>query len=72
MNKKLLKSKMDLFGDNGGTLSEYLRISRSTLSAKMNESSGREFTQSEIADIKARYNLTPDEVNDIFFTRMVS
>ena len=71
MNKKALLSKMVLYGDNGGTLSEALGISRSTFSVKINES-GAEFTQSEIMVIKERYNLTPEEVMDIFFNHEVS
>lgn len=72
MNKKLLKSKMDLFGDTGDSLSEYLGINRSTFSAKINETAGREFTQGEITMIKERYNLSADDINEIFFTQIVS
>lgn len=67
MNKKLLKSKMDLFGDTGDSLASYLGINRSTFSAKLNETAGREFTQGEISMIKERYQLTPDDINAIFF-----
>lgn len=72
MNKKLLRSKMELFGDNGGTLADYLGISRGTFSYKLNEKRGSEFTQSEIAKIKARYDLTPSEIDSIFFNKKVS
>ena len=71
MNKKALLSKMVLFGDNGGTLSEALGMSRSTFSAKINES-GAEFTQGEIMLIMERYSLSPEEVADIFFNHEVS
>lgn len=70
MNKALLESKMKLFGDTGGSLAEYLDISRSTLSAKINEKA--EFTQKEIMMIKKRYELTADDVDGIFFTLAVS
>lgn len=70
MNKALLESKMKLYGDTGGTLSDYLGISRSTLSAKINEKA--EFTQREISQIKSRYELSADEVDGIFFTLAVS
>lgn len=70
MNKALLESKMKLYGDTGGSLSDYLGISRSTLSAKINEKA--EFTQREISQIKTRYELTADEVDGIFFTLAVS
>lgn len=72
MNKRILKSKMELFGDTGKELSEYLKISRSRLSSKMNKTGGAEFTQGEIMAIKERYKLTVEEVNDIFFSKQVS
>lgn len=72
MNKNALLSKMVLFGDNGGTLSDALGISRSTFSAKINETGGAEFTQKEIMLIKERYELTPEDVTDIFFNQKVS
>lgn len=65
MNKALLESKMKLFGDTGGSLAEYLGISRSTFSSKINGKA--DFTQKEIALIKAKYNLSADEVDGIFF-----
>lgn len=70
MNKALLESKMKLFGDTGGSLADYIGISRSTLSAKINEKA--EFTQKEISMIKMRYELTAEEVDGIFFTLNVS
>ena len=69
MNKALLESKMKLYGDTGGSLADYLGISRSTLSAKINEKA--EFTQKEITLIKRKYELSADEVDGIFFTLMV-
>lgn len=72
MNKRILKSKMDLFGDCGKELSEYLGISRSRLSSKMNKTGGAEFTQGEILAIKERYKLTGEEVDSIFFTSQAS
>lgn len=72
MNIKKLKSKMALYGDTGGDLANYLNISRSTLSFKMNETNGAEFVQSEIQKIKKRYSLTSKEVDEIFFEAKVS
>lgn len=72
MNKIALRIKMLEYGDNGLSLSKYLGISRSTLSAKISKNSKSEFTQSEILKIKKRYNLTSDEVNEIFFEEKVS
>ena len=72
MNKLRLESVMRLHGDTGETLSDYLGIARSTFSAKKNETNGAEFTQGEIAKIKVRYNLQPEEVDMIFFAEKVS
>lgn len=72
MDINKLKSKMALYGDNGGDLAEYLNISRSTLSGKMNETNGAEFTQGEIQKIKERYDLNGNEVDEIFFNAKVS
>lgn len=67
LNKNLLESVMKLHGDTGGTLAESLHIARSTFSAKINETNGAEFTQNEIRIIKEKYNLSAEQVNDIFF-----
>lgn len=72
MNINALRSKMALYGDNGGDLAEYLKISRTTLSSKMNETNGAEFTQGEIQKIKERYKLNSKEVDEIFFDEKVS
>lgn len=67
MNKAKLESLMKLNGDTGITLSAYLGISRTTFSAKINETNGAEFTQGEIGKIKKKYNLSADDVDLIFF-----
>ena len=72
MNKNILESVMKFNGDNGGTLSNYLGIARSTFSAKINETNGAEFTQNEILKIKDKYNLDANMIMDIFFTKQVS
>ena len=59
---------MALNGDNDGKLAEYLGLSRSRFSAKINETGGAEFNQGEISKIKQRYNLTADEIDSIFFS----
>lgn len=71
MNTNKLRAKMALFGDTGNTLSETLGISPQRFSAKINDNNA-EFTQGEIQIIKDRYNLTADEVDDIFFDKKVS
>lgn len=72
MNKFLLRSKMALFGDNNSLLAECIGISKQRFSAKINETKGAEFTQSEIKKIKDRYNLTEEEIESIFFNNIVS
>lgn len=67
MNKKLLKSEMIKHGDTNITLARALGICPQTLSAKINETKGSEFVQSEINIIRSRYNLTDDMVVAIFF-----
>lgn len=68
LNKNQLRSFMALNGDNDGKLAEYLGLSRSRFSAKINETGGAEFNQGEISKIKQRYNLTADEIDSIFFS----
>ncbi len=72
MNKPLLESKMKLKQDNQSDLANYLGISLSRLNAKINEKDGAEFNQGEITEIKRRYDLTPEEVDQIFFNADVS
>lgn len=72
MNKLLLESTMKLFGDTGSSLSEYLGISRSRFSAKLNEKNGAEFTQGEIRKIRDKYKLSAEAVFNIFFDEKVS
>lgn len=72
MNKNLLKAEMLSHNDTPDSLAEALGIHRGTLSAKMNEYKGAEFTQGEIGIIVKRYSLSTDRIKDIFFTEMVS
>lgn len=72
MNPNKLRAVMALHGDNGNILSKVLEISPQAFSAKLNGRNGREFTQSEIQAIKERYNLTAEDVDDIFFGSVVS
>lgn len=72
MNKKKLLSIMVLNNDNQRKLATYLDISQQTLSNKLNESNGAEFTQSEINKIKMKYELSPIQINEIFFEKLVS
>lgn len=72
MNTQLLKSYIVKHDRTQAMLAESMGISLSTLNAKINESVGREFNQAEISFIKNRYNLTAEEVIEIFFSSKVS
>jgi len=76
MNTNKLRAKMALYGDTGGTLAKLygdtggtlakaLGLSPQWFSRKLNEKNA-EFTQGEIQAIKDRYNLTAEEVDEIF------
>ena len=67
LNKNLLKSVMVLHDDTQERLAEYLNISSGTLSLKINETNGAEFTQGEIKKIIERYDLTAEDTEKIFF-----
>ena len=66
MNKERLKSYMALHGHTNKDVADLLRITEQSVSAKINEN-GSEFKQGEIRILKDAYNLTPEEVDAIFF-----
>lgn len=66
MNSVKLRSVMVLHGDTYKELAEYLGISETSLGNKINER-GTEFKQGEIAKIKEKYGLSPEDVEAIFF-----
>lgn len=68
IRKNVLTSKMKLFDDTQEKLSEALNLSLARTNAKINGTNGAEFTPSEIIIIKTRYNLTAEEVDDIFLS----
>ena len=72
MNKKMLESKMKLYGDTNATLAQAIGISQQSLSSKKNETRGAEFTQGEISAIKLRYGLSASDIDEIFFAEKVS
>lgn len=61
---------MKAHGDTQESLADALGISRTRLTAKINGVS--DFRQLEMLFIKKRYDLTADEVDDIFFSSKVS
>jgi len=72
MNTARMKSVMILYGDTSAVLAGTIGVSPQTFSAKINERNGAEFTQGEISKIKERYNLSPEEIDSIFFNEKVS
>ena len=69
MNKKLLKSKMALNGDNNRTIAEKIGITPASFSNKLN--SKREFTRDEMIKIRNIYGLSNMEFLLIFFVPFV-
>lgn len=73
MNKALLKCIMTLHGDTVNDMAHFLCLTPQSVYYKLNETkmpSGKkaEFGQGEIRRIKDRYNLTPEQVEAIFFS----
>ncbi len=67
MSKNKFVSVMKLYGDTQEILADAIGISVQRLNAKINSTGGAEFTMSEIRAIKIRYNLTAQEIDEIFF-----
>lgn len=72
MYKNLLMSKLRLRGHTQSDLAKILGLSQQRVSAKLNETKGAQFTQGEILVIKENYQLSNDELGDIFFNPQVS
>ena len=67
MNVVELKKVMLDHGDNNRKLAEFLNMKQSTFSSKLHEN-GAAFRKSEIQKIIHRYNLSADQLKNIFFT----
>lgn len=63
-NINLLKSKMALAGDNQKSLANLLGVTTSAVNYKLN--GNVRFSVDEISAIAKRYNLTNDEIVEIF------
>ena len=70
VNSKLLKATIIKNGDTQETLAEAMGLITSGLNMRIN--GHIEFRRNEINFIKNRYNLTSGEVDEIFFTELVS
>ena len=69
MNTKLFKSVMVLNDGNVTTLAQKLGVTRQTLSLKIDGYS--DFKQSEISTISKMYNLSRNELFEIFFKELI-
>lgn len=68
--KNKLKGIIMYHDDTAGNLAKAMNLSQTSLSYKIN---GKvEFTRREIMIIKERYNLSAEEIDDIFFDNIVS
>lgn len=67
MNKELLRSIMALHGETNKDLAAVIGRTEQSVSAKINEN-GSQFTQGEIAKIRHHYDLTAEQIADIFFS----
>ncbi len=72
MNKQKLVGIMHGNGDTQEILAKAIGISVQRFNAKINETNNAEFTQGEIQRIKERYDLTAEDIDEIFFARLVS
>ena len=63
--KHKLRAVMERYGHNQSDLANLLGITTQSVSIKINEK--KDFTRTEIMKIIYTYNLTADEVIDIFF-----
>ena len=66
MNSLMLESVKTLHGDTNKDLAKFLGLSEQSVCNKINEN-GTEFKLGEIRKLKDRYNLSPDDVDAIFF-----
>lgn len=69
IDKNKLRTIMAEHKDNRKTLAEYLNISESTLSNKMNERKTYTFNLAEIRKMVARYHMTSDQIIEVFFNQ---
>lgn len=63
--KKKLRAILSEYGHSQGDLAELLGITYQSVSIKLN--GHQDFTQGQIYKIMVCYNLTPEQVVDIFF-----
>lgn len=68
MNADRLKGEIRANGMTQETIAAKIGISLSRFNAKLNSTGGAEFSLGEVQAIKRSLRLTPNQVDDIFFT----
>lgn len=72
MNSVLLKGKIRAKGVTQGEIATKIGLSLSRFNAKLNNTSGAEFSLGEVRALKTVLSLDSDEVESIFFNDFVS
>lgn len=67
MNSLLFKSYMRKHVETQATLAKKLGLSLSRLNAKINNTNGADFTRPEIFEVVCLWQLTAEELQQIFF-----
>ncbi len=67
MKSQILKGIIKMYDGSQSVLADAMGLSLSRLNAKINETGGAEFSQSEIAFIRDRYRMSKSQVTDVFF-----
>ena len=67
MKSQILKGIIKMYDGSQSVLADAMGLSLSRLNAKINETGGAEFSQSEIAFIRDRYRMSKSQVADVFF-----
>lgn len=72
LDKCQLRTIMAGYHDNRDSLAEFLEISPSTLSYKMNERRNATFSLFEVRKMIDRYKMSKDQILDVFFNTSLS
>ena len=68
MQANMLKGKLNENGMTQANAAERIGISLSRFNAKLNETRGAEFSLGEVLALKNVLNLSPEQIDQIFFT----
>lgn len=68
MNSDLLKGEIRSKAMTQSTVAQKIGISLSRFNAKLNNFGGAEFSVAEVRSIKSLLNLSPEQIDTIFFS----